>query len=261
MVLNMGLRDLMQKDSDMMYVDVAEISPGPWQVRTVFRDQSELEASIKKHGILEPVLLKRIESRRYYIVGGERRWRAAKSLEIPKVPARVLNVTDVQALEISMVENVQRNNLSPIEEARGYRKLIDQGKTQEDAAAAVGKSRSHVANILRLLRLPESVQAMVEKGELSASQARTIVGLDECESKAMEIAQAGTTVRELEVARVKPQKNADVQSIAHQIGQIIGMDVGISSRGTGGSIRIVYKNWEEVDKLVDILHSGVEAKR
>lgn len=265
MVLQVSLKDLLTQEQEMMYVDTDSLSPGPWQVRKIFTDQSELQQSIAEHGVLEPLLVKSLGDGKYCIIGGERRWRAAKAAEVKRLPVRVLGVTDDQALKISMVENVQRDNLSPLEEARGYQALVDRSMTQEAVAQTVGKSRSHIANALRLLKLPQAVQDMVESGKLSAGQARSLVGVEDCEKRANEVLARGSTVRDLEQSRkaAKPKPSgddavqstsADVAEIASQIAELVGMKVTIADRRGHGTISIKYNSWAQVDALLELLY-------
>lgn len=272
------MRDLMTKRHDMTYVGTHEILPGACQVRKSFVGQKELEDSVRKHGILEPILVRPIDSDRiqqnqdlkcpkYYIVGGERRWRAAKALGVAKIPVRVLYISEEQALHVGLVENVQRNSLSSIEEACGYQAMAEAGATQDAIARIIGKSRSYIANMLRLLTLPSKVQEMVMDGLLSVSQARALIGLDDCEERAKKIVASkhlnkdddkNSTVRELERQRQKSKNSedevgeelSDLNLLEEQLSRVIGMPVSIVVKKNGGTIKIECKDWKLVDALL-----------
>lgn len=189
-------------------VRIDEIEPNRDQPRKEFESGalSELAESIAQHGVLQPLLLRPMVSGGYRIVAGERRWRASRMAGLLEVPAVVREMTDGEEMLFALIENLQREDLSPLEEAKGYQKLIDvQGMTQEEAAAAVGKSRPAVANALRLLNLPEDIQEMVERGELSAGHARTLLSFksEDDMRAAAERAKAGASVRELEAMAKK----------------------------------------------------------
>lgn len=189
-------------------VRIDEIEPNRDQPRKEFESGalSELAESIAQHGVLQPLLLRPMVSGGYRIVAGERRWRASRMAGLLEVPAVVREMTDGEEMLFALIENLQREDLSPLEEAKGYQQLIDvQGMTQEEAAAAVGKSRPAVANALRLLNLPEDIQEMVERGELSAGHARTLLSFksEDDMRAAAEKAKAGASVRELEAMAKK----------------------------------------------------------
>src|SRR5579883_1142702 len=183
-------------------IPVELVKPNPNQPRRRF-DEAELEelaASIREKGVLQPILVRpAMHAGEFEIVAGERRWRAAKRTGVRTIPALVRSLSDAEVLEIAIVENVQRADLSPIEEAEGYRALIDRfGRTQTQVADTVGKSRVHVANALRLLQLPEAVQAMVRDGRLTAGHARPLIGAADAEQLAADVAGRGLTVRQVE---------------------------------------------------------------
>ena len=186
---------------DVRTLPVAFLQPGKYQPRTTFDDEplANLAASIKEVGVLSPILVRPIGPDRYEIVAGERRWRAAQIAKLHDVPVLVRELADEQALEIAIIENVQREGLNAIEEARAYNDLIERFKrTQEDVAKEIGKSRSHVANTIRLLKLPAVVQAWVEEGKLTAGHARTLLGVPDPEAMARELMAGGVTVRQAE---------------------------------------------------------------
>src|ERR1700722_9926356 len=189
---------------------VAFLKPGRFQPRKAFADEAlaELAASIREKGVLTPILVRPLGTDSYEIVAGERRWRAAQMAKLHDVPVVIRDMADSEALEIAIIENVQRADLNAIEEAAAYQELIDRFKrTQEQVAQEVGKSRSHVANTLRLLRLPESVQALLRDGKLTAGHARTLLSAADPEAMAREILAGGMSVRQAEqrsTAKKKP---------------------------------------------------------
>ncbi len=226
----------------------------------------DLARSVKEKGVLQPILVRRLSQDRYQIIAGERRWRAAQQAGLHEVPVIVLDIDDREALEVAIVENVQRRDLSPIEEARGYSRLIqDFDHTQEVLAKIVGKSRSHVANILRLLGLPDAVQAMVDTGALSMGHARALIGLPEAERLAKEIVDKGLSVRQAEIlasankgtAKLKgkvkaqaQQKDADTKALEKDLSAALGLKVTINHRGdTGGNITVDYSTLEQLDDV------------
>src|SRR6185437_7428795 len=186
---------------DARTLPVAFLRPGKYQPRKQFDEQplADLAASIREKGVLTPILVRPLGPESYEIVAGERRWRAAQLAQLHDVPVVVREMADAEALEIAIIENVQRADLNAMEEAAAYEELISRfGRTQEQVAQEVGKSRSHVANTLRLLRLPESVQALLREGKLTAGHARTLLGAADPEARAREILAGEMTVREAE---------------------------------------------------------------
>src|SRR6201996_1668784 len=186
---------------DLRSLPVAFLQPGRFQPRMNFAEQplQELAASIKEKGVLSPILVRPIGPDRYEIVAGERRWRAAQIAKLHDVPVVVREMVDSEALEIAIIENVQRADLNAIEEAAAYYELMDRFKyTQEQVAKEVGKSRPHIANTLRLLTLPEPVRAMIRDGKLTAGHARTLIGREDAEARAKEIVEGLLSVREAE---------------------------------------------------------------
>jgi len=229
-------------------------------------DLNELAASIRAHGVLQPILVRPRGAGAYEIVAGERRWRAAQRAGLHIVPALVRDLEEVEVLEIAIIENVQRTDLNPLEEAQGYQALMDRfGRTQQDVADQVGKSRPHIANTLRLLALPAEIQDMVRDGRLSAGHARAILTApDPMQLARLAVANA-LSVREIEkmaanakterdgarVSADKPDKDADTRQLEHQIAQQLGLPVTIIHKGeAGGEIRIVYKRLDQLDDIV-----------
>ncbi|HEY1750393.1 MAG TPA: ParB/RepB/Spo0J family partition protein [Caulobacteraceae bacterium] len=251
-----------QPPAGLVELPVEQIKGNPHQPRRHF-DDAEIEslaASIREKGVLQPILVRpSVFANEYQIVAGERRWRAAVRTGVRAIPALVRSLSDVEVLEIAIVENVQRVDLSPIEEAEGYRALIDQhGRTQAQVAEIVGKSRVHVANLLRLLQLPESVRDMVRDGQLSAGQARPLIGSPDAERLAEEVLGRGLTARQAEtLARTRPGdapraprgKDADTALLEHELAESLGMSVEIRDAGGAGELRVRYATLEQLDDL------------
>ncbi len=245
---------------DTRSLPVAFLQPGRYQPRKTFDEQplADLAASIKEKGVLSPILVRPIGPDRYEIVAGERRWRAAQIAKLHDVPVVVRELPDDQALEIAIIENVQRADLNAIEEGAAYEELITRfGRTQEDVAREVGKSRSHVANTIRLLRLPDSVKAWVREGKLTAGHARTLLGAADPEARARELIAGELTVREAEQrspakkkAGGKPYKDANIADLEASISNHLGLKIQIIHKGDkGGDMRITYKSLEQLDEL------------
>lgn len=223
----------------------------------------ELAISIRERGLVQPLVVRPVHGARdaYEIVAGERRWRAAQRANLHEVPVVVRSLSDQEAIEIAIIENVQREDLNPVEEAQGYRILMHgHGYTQEDLSKVIGKSRSHLANTLRLLKLPESVLALLQSGELSAGHARALVGRADAEALAAKIVNEGLTVRQVEAlvqdkpagpgkAR-KPAKSADTRAAEAELTEALGLEVDIrSGRGERGELRIHYASLEQLEDL------------
>ena len=225
-------------------------------------DLRDLAASVRQHGIVQPVVVRTIGAQRYEIIAGERRWRAAQLAGLADVPALIRDVDDRTALEIAIVENVQRADLNPLEEANGYELLIaEHGYTQNDLGDIIGKSRSHVANSLRLLKLPEGVQTMLAEGALSAGHARALISTPDPASLARTIVERGLSVRDAEKLaqkaiegggasnRAPRQKDADTLALEQTLSDRLGLSVVIDHKSNGGQIRISYKTLDQLDDL------------
>jgi len=245
---------------DTRTLPVAFLQPGKYQPRKSFDEQplADLAASVKEKGVLSPILVRPIGPDRYEIVAGERRWRAAQIAKLHDVPVVVRELADDQALEIAIIENVQRADLNAMEEGAAYQELITKfARTQEQVAQQVGKSRSHVANTIRLLQLPEQVKAWVREGKLTAGHARTLLGLADPEGRARELIAGAFTVREAE-QRSKPakkpggkvRKDPNVADMEASISNRLGLKVEIIHKGDkGGEIRVRYKTLEQLDDI------------
>jgi ParB family chromosome partitioning protein len=239
---------------------VAFLKPGQFQPRKYFADDAlaDLAASIREKGVLTPILVRRLGPESFEIVAGERRWRAAQMAKLHDVPVVVRDLSDAEALEIAIIENVQRADLNAIEEAEAYNELMTRfTRTQDQVAQEVGKSRSHVANTLRLLKLPESVKAMLRDGRLTAGHARTLLGAADPEAMAKEILAGGLNVRQAE-KRAAPkkkgggQKNHDpnILSLEQSVSSRLGLKVHITHKGDkGGDVRISYSSLEQLDEI------------
>jgi ParB family chromosome partitioning protein len=247
------------------------IRPNPDQPRKTITE-AELEAlsdSIAEKGVVQPILVRPVkgEGEAYEIVAGERRWRAAQKARLHDIPALVRELTDKETLEIGIVENVQRSDLNPVEEAHAYRQLIDRfGHTQDDVARAVSKSRSHVANMVRLLALPEAVLTSLASGEISTGHARAIASAPDPEALVRIIVEKGLSVREAErlardaqsgkAADSKPgkaskpgDKDADTRALESDVTARLGLSVDIRHGNKGGEIRVQYKTLEQLDDV------------
>ncbi len=281
--LGRGLGALLGEDADISLelesgtppqadtmVEVSRLAPGKYQPRTEFDEEAlnSLAASIREKGVLQPLLVRRLGDK-YEIIAGERRWRAAKLAGLDKIPVIEKEFTDQEVLEVALVENLLRENLSAIEEAEGLQRLIEEfSHTQEALSQIVGKSRSHIANILRLLSLPERVKTMIKEGKLSAGHARALVGLDNAEVLAKQIIEKGLSVRQVEdlVAKLKegrkPEtkktaaKDEDLAEIEKDLIKKLGLRIKITpSKQGGGKVVMQYGSVAELDMILNILES------
>ncbi|MGC3938003.1 ParB/RepB/Spo0J family partition protein [Roseobacter sp. EG26] len=258
-------------------IPIEQITPNPEQPRKRFAegDLDDLASSIREKGVIQPLIVRAIAGDRYEIVAGERRWRAAQMAKLHDLPVIVRSFSDVEVLEVAIIENIQRADLNPIEEAAGYRQLMDRfGHTQEKMAEALGKSRSHIANLLRLLNLPDTVLELVRKGELSAGHARTLVTSQDPLRLAQQIIKGGLSVRAAEALLKKEQdsdaggtsgknpagsgsdqKDADTKALEGDLSATLGMKVNLNHKPgqEAGQMTVHYKSLEELDELCRIL--------
>ncbi len=252
-------------------VPIEFLTPNPRNPRKAF-DGDDLEAlsgSIKEKGIVQPILVRPAGADRFEIIAGERRWRAAQRAGLHDVPVLVHEASDKEALELAIVENVQRADLNALEEGAGYQELIDAfGYSQAEIATVIGKSRSHVANTLRLLKLPEPVKNYIREGRLSAGHARSLVGADDPEAAAHRIVESGMTVRDAEAMAAKPKakrktkaspgKDPDTVALEKALSDATGLRVTVDHRPASGSgeIRIKYLDLDQLDDICRRLQAG-----
>lgn len=255
---------------------IKNLQPGPWQPRQNFNDAEieKLTQSIQENGLLQPILVaERPDKKGYAIIAGERRWRASLRAKLETVPCIIKNVSDAQARLIALVENIQRENLSVIEEAEGYLKMIeDFSYTQEKIADVVGKSRSHVANLLRLLNLPKSIRGILQNGEISAGHARCLLGLSERDALLLidEVIQKKLNVRQLEKRVQKGPKNKkseatvarlntaapeaeELLKIAEDLEKMLDMRVSLTEQKGQGELTLHFKSFDELDGVLEKL--------
>lgn len=256
-------------------VPIEFLKPNPRNPRRAFSDVElgELSDSIKQHGVIQPIVVRAVKGTqdRFEIIAGERRWRAAQSAGLHEVPIVPVEVSDHVALEIAIVENVQREDLNAMEEAQGYHALANEFKhTQDDIAKIVGKSRSHVANMMRLTKLPDDVQALITSGELSAGHARALIGMPDPSAAARRIVTEGLNVRQAEalaheegVAERKPQKaradkaqkDSDTLALEKRVSDALGLAVTVDHKNPGGVVQIRYRDLEQLDEILKRLDS------
>jgi ParB family chromosome partitioning protein len=248
---------------------VAFLRPNRFQPRKRFAEEDirDLAESIREKGVLQPILIRPIagEHSRYEIIAGERRWRAAQLAQLHEVPVVVREIGDGEALELAIIENVQRADLNAIEEAAAYHELMDRfGYTQERVSQEVGKSRSHIANTLRLLKLPETVKVMVREGQLTAGHARTLLSVENPEVRAREIVDSSLNVRQAEQRSKNSHKlrqtpettDPNIRELESSLSNWLGLRVQIMNKGKkGGELRISYKTLEQLDDLVHRLRN------
>ncbi|MEZ5911131.1 MAG: ParB/RepB/Spo0J family partition protein [Paracoccaceae bacterium] len=256
-----------------LLVPVENIAPNPDQPRRDFDADAlaELAESIRAKGVIQPLIVREIKEKSgtYQIVAGERRWRAAQMAQLHEVPVLVRTFSDTEVLEIAIIENIQRADLNPVEEAMGYRQLMDRfGHTQEKMAEALSKSRSHIANQLRLLQLPEEVLAWVRQGKLTAGHARALITTENPTALAKAVIAKGLSVRETEALARKPagkgaaksgrrgpEKDADTRALEQDLSANLGMTVSVDHKAgaEGGVLTIRYKSLDQLDELCRVL--------
>jgi ParB family transcriptional regulator, chromosome partitioning protein len=253
-------------------VPVEFLHPGRYQPRQKFdKDQiRELAQSIKDKGILQPLLVRRHPDKEngFEIIAGERRWQAAQEAQLHEVPVIIKDFTDKETLEVALVENLQREDLSVLEEAKGYNRLMEEfSHTQEELAKVVGKSRSHVANTLRLLGLPDPVRQLLDDGKLSAGHARALLGTDSSLPLAEMVINQGLNVRQTEKLvqksnapkkplRAKPVKDPDTVVLENDITNLLGLKTEIDFKGNRGTLTVQYKTLEQLDDILERLSRG-----
>jgi ParB family chromosome partitioning protein len=256
-------------------VPIEFLKPNPRNPRRTFSEAelAELADSIKQHGVIQPIVARPVRGAhdRYEIIAGERRWRAAQVAGLHEVPIVPVDVSDSDALEIAIIENVQREDLNAMEEAQGYHALANEFKrTQEDIAKIVGKSRSHVANTMRLTKLPAEVQRFIATGQLSAGHARALINVQDPLGAAKRIVEQGLNVRQVEAlaheqgvperksqrTRVSKAKDPDTIALEKRVSDALGLAVTVSHRDPGGIVQIAYRSLEQLDEVVKRLARG-----
>jgi len=279
--LGMGLQALLgeaarrapdgHQGGGVLEIEISRIRPNPNQPRVQFDEASleELADSIRERGVLQPILL-RSDGDNYMIVAGERRWRAAQRAQLHAIPAIVRDIDESTIAELALIENIQREDLNPLEEAEGYRQLIKRhGHTQDGVSQLVHKSRSHVANLLRLLELPDFVRQSLLQGDISMGHARAVATAPNPEALTREIIRKGLSVRQTEeqarrermnpgagsdIARASARNavktvNADLQALERQLGDMLGLKVQVSHKGRGGAVTVHYSSLDQLDMI------------
>ena len=259
-----------------LIVPVEKVFPNPDQPRRSFTDEHlrDLSASIKTKGIIQPLIVRKRSTGNgeYEIVAGERRWRAAQMAQLHEIPVLVRDFTDTEVLEVAIIENIQRADLNPVEEAAGFRQLMDKfGHTQEKLAEELGKSRSHIANLLRLLHLPADVQELLVEGRLSAGHARALITSDDPSGLAKQVVAQGLSVRATEALAKKKddggsssttrskstgsEKDADTKALENDLSAALGLSVQVDHKagGESGQVTIKYASLDQLDEICRIL--------
>jgi len=252
--------------SGLRTIAVADVRPNPEQPRKSFEEEAiaELADSIARHGVLQPILVRAVDGG-FEIIAGERRWRAAQRAQLHEMPAIVRSDDESSRAELALIENVQRQDLNAIEEAEGYSSLIEKyGHAQEVVAKLVGKSRSHVTNLLRLLKLPDSVRQMLLRGDLTMGHARALLGAPDPEAAAGMVVAKGLSVRQAEaLAKVGVDKSgkakadrqssrpvdADLAALERQLGDMLGLNVKVKHAGKGGTVSLAYSSLDQLDMI------------
>ncbi len=263
---------------------ITTLQPGKFQPRRVFDAEAiaDLVESVREKGILQPILVRPLPgfAEKYEIIAGERRWRAAQQAALHQVPVIVRSLNDQEALEVALIENLQRQDLSPLEEAEGYRRLMTEfSHTQEELAKSVGKSRSHVANTMRLLALPDAVKRLLDDGTLSAGHARALLTSADPAALAEQVVSRGLNVRQTEaLAQKQPgksktpkaprtgvdgeagDKDTDVLALERDLSNLLGLTVSIRNEGGGGELSVHYATLEQLDDILHRLSGGLHGK-
>lgn len=259
---------------------VNRIDPSPYQPRKYFAEEAlrELADSVRKNGVMQPIIVREREGR-YELIAGERRWRASKLAGLQTIPVIVKDLSDRQALEFALIENIQRQDLTPIEEAQGYRRIMNEfNYTQEELSAELGKSRSHVANMLRLLALPDRIKHVLDEGQISMGHARALIGVEDAPEMVEEIIRKQLNVRQTEklikdrtkpattspsptaprqakpVANVLPkEKDEDILGLERMLSEAMGLAVSIEDEDNNGRVVIAFNSLEQLDRILQKL--------
>ena len=272
--LGRGLSSLIGEtkiETNINKISISDLVSNKFQPRKIFDEDSlqDLTNSIKERGVIQPIIVRKSsgDNSKYEIIAGERRWLAAQKAGLHEVPVVITDVDDLKSLEFAIVENVQRSDLNAIEEALGYQRLIEEfSYTQEKVAQFIGKSRSHIANFLRLLSLPETVLKLVEKKKLSPGHAKILVGLDNAEFVAKKIVDKNLSVRQAEnfvkifkikKASNKSFKDTNLQALEFSVREKIGLNVFIKNKKNNtGTISFEYKDLDQLNKLIEVIKSN-----
>jgi ParB family chromosome partitioning protein len=258
-----------EESRGLRHLPIELLHSNPNNPRKQFKEEEleDLSKSIREKGLLQPIVVRQRADGEYEIVAGERRWRASQRAGLHELPVLIRELSDGETLEIALIENIQRSDLNPLEEARAYGQLLEQfSYTQQQLADSVGKSRSHIANTLRLLTLPESVRSYIEDGKLTAGHARTLVATDSPADLANKIISLGLSVREAETLtrnttatstrKAKTAKDADTRALEKQLAEALGLRVEIKAQGReGGTLLIKYKTLDQLDGITHRLTS------
>jgi len=269
---DVGAEESVERRRGQRKLPIGSLRPNARNPRRIFSNTEldELAASLRERGIIQPIVARAVRgtSDAFEIIAGERRWRAAQRAGLHEVPVVIIEATDDEALQLAIIENVQRADLNPLEEAEGYRSLIrDFSHSQDDVARIVGKSRSHVANTLRLQTLPDRVKEHINSGRLSAGHARALIGHHDAERLAEEIVTRGLNVRQVEEiaretgeksgkhqtngkAHARAAKNANTVALEKRLADALGLAVSIDHRERGGTLAIRYRNLDQLDDIV-----------
>jgi ParB family chromosome partitioning protein len=265
-----GEEDVQKNEGSLQTLLISELQPGKYQPRSIMQEEAlhALSQSILKQGVMQPIIVRPVGNNQYEIIAGERRWRAAKLANLNEVPVIIKNIPDESALAMALIENIQRENLNPLEEAVGIKRLIDEfNMTHEEAADAVGKSRVTVSNLLRLLTLTKPVQDRLLNGKIDMGHARALIGLEGSQQIMLceEIIQKNLSVREVEtlvknlqngsktgVSPPSPKKtNADVRQLEESLAETLGASVTIDAKKNGsGILKVHYRNLEQLDEIL-----------
>jgi len=258
-----------EESRGLRHLPIELLHSNPNNPRKQFKEEEleDLSKSIREKGLLQPIVVRQRADGEFEIVAGERRWRASQRAGLHELPVLIRDLSDGETLEIALIENIQRSDLNPLEEARAYGQLLEQfSYTQQQLADSVGKSRSHIANTLRLLTLPESVRAYIEDGKLTAGHARTLVATDSPADLANKIISLGLSVREAETLtrsnpatstrKAKTAKDADTRALEKQLAEAMGLRIEIKAQGReGGTLLIKYKTLDQLDGITHRLMS------
>ena len=272
--LGRGLSSLIgetKTETNVNKLAISDLTSNKFQPRKIFDEENlqELSNSIKEQGMIQPIIVRKSKdnSAKYEIIAGERRWLAAQKAGLHEVPVVITDADDLKSLEFAIIENVQRNDLTAIEEARGYQRLIkDFSYDQEKVAKFIGKSRSHIANFLRLLVLPENILKLIEDKKLSVGHAKILIGLDNIEFVVKKIIEKNLSVRQtenfvkifkLKKYQIKSSKNSNIIALENSIREKIGLNVSIKNKkDNSGSIILEYKDLDQLNKVIEIIKSN-----